>query len=83
MHRPTSLAASSSMTAPISRGRAAEILEFPVCDQYTAQGDLFSQSIRERAELPVPLEGSIGNMAVIEAIFRSAKSGNWERPLAV
>ena len=63
-------------------GQAAEILEFTVCDQYTAQGDLFSQSIRQNTPLPVPLEGSIGNMAVIEAIFRSAKSGNWERPLA-
>jgi hypothetical protein len=32
-------------------------------------------------ELPVPLEGSIRNMAAIEAIFRSAKSGKWEEPL--
>ena len=63
-------------------GRAAEILEFAVCDQYTTQGDLFSQSVRQNTPLAVPLEGSIANMAVIEAIFRSAKSGNWERPLA-
>jgi predicted dehydrogenase len=63
-------------------GRKAEILEFEVCDQYTIQGDLFSQSIRQNTSLPVPLEGSIRNMAVIEAIFRSAKSGSWERPVA-
>jgi predicted dehydrogenase len=62
-------------------GRSAEILEFPVCDQYTIQGDLFSKSIREGTELPVPLEGSIRNMAVIEAIFRSAESGKWEEPI--
>jgi len=30
-------------------GRSAEVLEFPVCDQYTIQGDLFSQSIRKGA----------------------------------
>jgi predicted dehydrogenase len=61
-------------------GRSAEVLEFEVVDQYTIQGDLFSQSIREGTELPVPLEGSIKNMAIIEAVFRSAKSGNWEKP---
>ena len=61
-------------------GRGAEILEFEVCDQYTIQGDIFSTSIRQGTELPVPLEGSIRNMAVIEAIFRSAKSGKWEEP---
>lgn len=63
-------------------GRSAEILEFEVCDQYTIQADLFSKSIRQGSELPVPLEGSVKNMAVIEAIFRSARSGGWEKPSA-
>ena len=61
-------------------GRSAEILEFEVCNQYTIQGDLFSKSIRQGTELPVPLEGSVRNMAVIEALFRSARSGKWETP---
>jgi predicted dehydrogenase len=61
-------------------GRHAEAVEFPVSDQYTIQGDLFSKSVREGGALPVPLEGSVQNMAVIEAIFRSAKSGKWEQP---
>ena len=63
-------------------GRSAEILQFEVCNQYTIQGDLFSRSIREGAELSVSLEGSIRNMAVIEAILRSAKSKQWESPAA-
>jgi predicted dehydrogenase len=62
-------------------GRSAEVVEFETADQYTIQGDLFSKSIREGAELPVPLEGSIRNMAVIEAVFRSARSGQWEEPV--
>jgi len=61
-------------------GREAEVVEFPVCDQYTIQGDLFSKSVREGTPLPVPLEGSVQNMAVIDAVFRSAKSGQWEKP---
>jgi predicted dehydrogenase len=61
-------------------GRKAEAVEFPVCDQYTIQGDQFSKSVREGTPLPVPLEGSVQNMAVIDAVFRSAKSGQWEKP---
>jgi len=38
------------------RGRSAEILEFEVCNQYTIQGDLFSKSIRQGIDLPVPVE---------------------------
>lgn len=53
---------------------------FPVCDQYTLQGDAFSKAVLENTEVPVPLEEAIKNMAVIEAIFSSANSGNWESP---
>jgi predicted dehydrogenase len=53
---------------------------FPICDQYTIQGDLFSRAIRENSEVPVPLTDAIKNMAVIDAIFRSAESGRWEAP---
>ncbi len=44
--------------------------EFPICDQYTIQGDLFSQAIREGGDVAVPLEESVRNMTVIEAIRR-------------
>ena len=54
--------------------------EFPVCDQYAIQGELFSRAILEGTEVPTPLEDSISNMAVIEAVFRSGQTGAWERP---
>lgn len=53
---------------------------FPVCDQYTLQGDAFSKAILEDTAVPVSVEDAIGNMAVIEAIFNSANSGQWESP---
>jgi predicted dehydrogenase len=61
-----------------SSGITTEI--FPVGDQYTMQGDAFARAVFENTEVPVPLEDSIGNMAVIEAIFASANSGAWETP---
>jgi len=53
---------------------------FPTCDQYTLQGEAFAKAVWEDTEPPVPLEDSIGNMAVIEALFNSAQSGLWEAP---
>ena len=61
-------------------GSGIAVEEFPPCDQYTIQGDLFSRAIREGTAPPVPLEDSLMNMAVIDAIFRSAETGKWEVP---
>jgi predicted dehydrogenase len=57
-------------------------ITFPVCDQYTIQGDLFSRAILEGTDEPEPLEDAVRNMACIEALFRSAETGQWERPLS-
>jgi predicted dehydrogenase len=62
------------------QGSGLRTEEFPVCDQYTIQGDCFSQAIREDREVPVSLEDAIRNMAVIEALFRSGQTGRWETP---
>ena len=50
------------------------------CDQYTIQGDLFSRAIQGECEVPVTVYDAVKNMALIEAIFRSADSGKWETP---
>lgn len=56
----------------------SERMGFPVCDQYEIQGSLFSQALRENREQSIPLEDAISNMAVIDAVFRSATTGQWE-----
>jgi predicted dehydrogenase len=61
-------------------GRPQETIELPVCNQYTIQGDLFSQAVRGMRPVPYPLEDSILNMQVIDAVFRAAESGRWEAP---
>ena len=64
-------------------GGGQELLRFPVCDQYTIQGDLFSKAVLDGTEVPEPLEDSIRNMECIEAVFRSAESGRWECPAEI
>ena len=54
--------------------------EFATSDQYTIQADVFSRAVREGGEVPVSVEDAIRNMAAIDAVFRSAESGRWEKP---
>ena len=60
-------------------GLSARAEEFATVDQYTIQGDAFSKAIQEDGEVPVPLENALCNMKVIDAVFRAAESGIWER----
>ena len=61
-------------------GEGVEEEIFPVCNQYALQCQAFSRAILEDGPVPVPLENAIANMAVMQAIFRSAESGQWEQP---
>jgi predicted dehydrogenase len=61
-------------------GASGRTIELPIVNQYTVQVDHFSDAIRGRGTVPVPLDDAIANMAVIDALFRSAGSGRWEAP---
>lgn len=61
-------------------GKNIEEITFDICDQYMIQGDLFSQAILNDTPVPTPIEDAVGNMKVIEAVFRSSESGTWETP---
>jgi len=61
-------------------GGGITVETFPICDQYTLQGDAFAKAVLEGGEVPVPIEDAIKNMRVIEAVFRSGESRQWESP---
>jgi predicted dehydrogenase len=58
--------------------RGIEELTMPVCNQYTIQGDLFSEAILRDTPVPTPISDAVANMRVIEAIVRAGQSGCWE-----
>ena len=60
-------------------GATRECIEIDTCDQYTIQGDLFSQAVRLGLPVPYPLEDSVRNLRVIDALFQSAKTNRWQR----
>ena len=47
-------------------------------NQYTLQGAAVSRLIRGGGGPEMTLEDSIANMRVIDAVFRSERSGGWE-----
>lgn len=57
---------------------SSEEFTFEGINQYTLQGDHFARVIRGEATLDFPLEDAVKNMAVIDALYRSGKSGGWE-----
>ena len=61
-------------------GDSAETIELPAADQYLLQGERFSEAVRGIGTVPSSIENAINNMAVIDALFRSAQSEHWERP---
>ena len=52
--------------------------EFPACNQYALQAHAFARAVLNEAEWPYPIENAVANMRVIDALFRSGQSGQWE-----
>ncbi|MCP4401023.1 MAG: Gfo/Idh/MocA family oxidoreductase [bacterium] len=61
-----------------STDKGTETLTLDPCHQYQLEGDLFSKAILEGGPVPTQPEDAIENMKVLDALFRSEKSGNWE-----
>jgi predicted dehydrogenase len=58
-------------------GTGVETIEIDTCDQYRIQGDRFSRAILDDAEVPYPLEMSVQNMRLIDAVVQSAERDGW------
>jgi predicted dehydrogenase len=59
-------------------GSSAEVTTFPIVDQYHLQSEAFSHAIRTGSPIENGIEVAVGNMRVIDALFRSAEHGGWE-----
>ena len=52
----------------------------PVADQYQLQAEAFSRDVREQTPDARGLDDAIMNMRILDALFRSERSGCFERP---
>ena len=55
-------------------------VELPISDQYQLQAEAFGRVIRNKQKLAWSVDDAIQNMKIIDAFFRSEKSGKWEKP---
>jgi predicted dehydrogenase len=59
---------------------SAKAIKLPKADQYQLQAEAFSRAVQGKATFEFALDDAILQMRVIDALFRSEKSGRWEKP---
>jgi predicted dehydrogenase len=73
--RPSELAVETGATL---EQPAPERLVFEPVDQYTRLVELFARAAEAGLPGPIPIEDSVKNMATLDALARSTRSGRWE-----
>ena len=61
-------------------GHAPEPVELPPVDQYALQAEAFSRAAAGTGPWRYGLDDALANAAVLDALFRSERSGRWETP---
>lgn len=62
----------------VQSGVGERNIEFPPSDQYGLQFDAYADAISQGLPVPTPPIDAINNMKVIDAVFKSSESGQWE-----
>jgi predicted dehydrogenase len=68
-----------SSTPVESNALSDEVETVPAVDQYATELVAFAGAVKGSRESAVPLESSIANMRVLDALAASARSGGWEK----
>ena len=67
--RPTEIVLTSGGDPPLSP--SSETITFPTADVYTVQAERFAEAVLDGRPVPIPPGDAIGNLRVIEAVFRA------------
>ena len=59
---------------------SAKLIKIDKADQYQLQGEYFSRLVRGKEKIAYGVEDAILQARVLDAVFRSAESGKWEKP---
>ena len=63
----------------VTSGVGTRTIFAPIADQYVEMFEAFSRAVREGTPVPTPPQDAIDNMKALDALFRSEKSGAWEK----
>ncbi len=67
------------MQLSISTGVGTRQMYTAPADQYVEMFEAYSRAVRGGGPVPTPPQDAIANMKVLDALFRSEKSGSWEK----
>lgn len=67
------------MRVEVTTGVGPRTYLSPAADQYVEMFEPFSRAVREGGPVPTPPQDAIDNLKVLDALFRSEKSGGWEQ----
>jgi predicted dehydrogenase len=59
---------------------SAKVVKIEKADQYQLQGEYFSRVVRGEETLAYGIDDAIQQARILDAVFRSARSGKWEKP---
>ena len=78
VHRPFNAYPDVPLKLEVDDGDGPRIIGCGPADQYGLMLDAFALSVREGRPVPIPASDAVNNMKVIDALYRSGKSGTWE-----
>ncbi len=67
------------MVVNVQTGVGRRTIQAGPSDQYVEQFEAFSRAVRDGTAVPTDPEDALNNQKVLDALFRSGKSGKWER----
>ena len=76
---PFNLFVDMPATLVVTTSQGTRTLTIEAADHYGIEFAEFSRAIREGKPVPTPPEDAVANMKVLDALFRSEKSGGWEK----
>ncbi|HUI69986.1 MAG TPA: Gfo/Idh/MocA family oxidoreductase, partial [Spirochaetia bacterium] len=79
VHLPFNAYPDSPMKLTVTTGVGERNVFSTAADQYQQMFEGFSRAVRGEGDVPTPPQDAINNMKVLDALFRSEKSGTWEK----
>ncbi len=58
-------------------GASSKAIKTRVVDQYAEEADAFASAVLGESEFPYGVEDGVKNMKIIDAVFKSGKTGKW------
>ena len=79
IHLPFNAYPDAPMRLTVTAGVGERNIFTSAADQYQQMFEGFSKAVRGEGDVPTPPQDAINNMKVLDALFRSEKSGSWEK----